>query len=129
MAAGNFFALFTDRSRFRRFLCSTLLGLPLWFIVGLLVGLAPEFGLATGALGPISAGTAVVWTYTGFALGDLACGLLSQAIRSRRRAIGLFLVMAAAAVAWYLSLRGASPRAVYAACGALEATQARGAAE
>ena len=117
VAAGNFLALFTSFSRFRRFSCSFLLGLPLWFIVGLLVALSPEFGVATGAKGPISAGTAVVWTYAGFATGDLASGFLSQAIRSRRRALGLFLGLTAASVAYYMTLSEATPRQIYVACG------------
>lgn len=114
---GNFLALFTDVSRFRRFSGSILLGLPLWFIVGLLVGLAPEFGRAAGAKGAVSAGTAVVYTYTGFALGDMASGLLSQYLRSRKKAIFLFVSLTAVSISVYLSLRGASPGQVYVACG------------
>jgi putative MFS transporter len=120
---GNFFALFTRWSRFRRYLDTILVGLPTWFVVGILVTLSPEFGRALGVEGAVSAGDAVMYCYLGLVAGDMASGLLSQLLRSRRRVVILFLLLDAAAVATYLVLgRGASLRTFYGMCFALGVT-------
>ena len=120
---GNFFALFTRWSRFRRYLDTILVGLPTWFVVGILVTLSPEFGRALGVAGTVSAGDAVMYCYLGLVAGDLASGLLSQLLHSRRRVVILFLLLDAAAVAAYLTVgRGASLTTFYGICFALGVT-------
>ncbi len=110
---GNFLKLFTG-PRLLKYLKCLLIGVPLWFVVGILITLAPEFGRALGVQGPVSAGLAVFWCYFGLVFGDFASGLLSQLLKSRNRALQVFLLMCAAVVAAYLfGLRGASPTAFY----------------
>ncbi len=43
---GNFLSLFTKFSRFKRFITTILLAVPLWYVVGILVTLSPEFAKA-----------------------------------------------------------------------------------
>jgi predicted MFS family arabinose efflux permease len=120
VSRGNFFALFTSWSRFRRYVHTILIGLPTWFVVGILVTLSPEFGRALGVAGTVSAGDAVMYCYLGLVAGDLASGLLSQLLRSRRRVVILFLLLTGAAVAAYLTAgRGASLGTFYGICFAL----------
>lgn len=88
---GNFFSFFKTWERFGRLLRSTLLGVTTWFTVGILMLLAPEFGLAKGIAEPVSAATAVVWFHVGMVSGDIASGLLSQFLQSRLRAVRWFL--------------------------------------
>ncbi|RTQ53636.1 MFS transporter [Hymenobacter gummosus] len=114
---GNFFALFTNGPRLLKYLKCLLIGVPLWFVVGILITLAPEFGRALGVQGEVSAGLAVFWCYFGLVFGDFASGALSQLLRSRRRALQLFLLMCGIVVAAYLFLqRGASPDGFYRMC-------------
>jgi MFS family permease len=114
---GNFFALFTNGPRLLKYIKCLLIGVPLWFVVGILITLAPEFGRALGVQGEVSAGLAVFWCYFGLVFGDFASGALSQLMRSRKRALQLFLLVCAAVVAAYLYLlRGASPEAFYRMC-------------
>jgi MFS family permease len=119
VSKGNFLALFTDRSRFFRYLNSIMIGLPSWFVVGVLITFSPEFAKALGVRGAISAGNAVMYCYIGLVAGDLASGLLSQLFRSRKRVILLFLVLTVAAVAVYFMAHGIGATAFYAICGAL----------
>ncbi|TGD78402.1 MFS transporter [Hymenobacter wooponensis] len=114
---GNFFALFTNGPRLVRYLKCLLIGVPLWFVVGILITLAPEFGEALGLTGPVTAGLGVFWCYFGLVFGDFISGSLSQLLRSRTRALQLFLAFCAVMVGVYLfALRGASPTAFYTVC-------------
>ncbi len=90
---GNFFALFTRPDRVRRYLAAIVVAVPIWYVVGILITFSPEFVDAMGLGFVPSTGRAVAFLYGGLAAGDLASGILSQVIRSRRRAIGLFLAM------------------------------------
>ncbi|WP_310393045.1 MFS transporter [Hymenobacter sp.] len=117
VSRGNFLSLFTHPARLGKYLRVLLIGVPLWFVVGILVTLAPEFGRALGLTGEVTAGLAVFWCYFGLVFGDFLSGTLSQLWRSRNRALQVFLVFCAALVAVYLfGIRGASPTAFYAVC-------------
>lgn len=114
---GNFLALFTSRPRLARYLKCLLIGVPLWFVVGILITLSPEFGQALQLTGPVTAGLGVFWCYFGLVFGDFASGTLSQLLRSRNRALQLFLIFCGLMVAIYLfALRGGTPTMFYTVC-------------
>ncbi|MEQ1745720.1 MAG: MFS transporter [Saprospiraceae bacterium] len=114
VSRGNFLALFTNWNRFSRFARCLLIGFPTWFVVGVLVTLAPEFGAAKGLTG-ITGGNAIAACYTGLILGDIGSGLLSQYLRSRLKVMWIFLLLDAAAVAYYLAAGFSTPTSFYAA--------------
>jgi MFS family permease len=92
-----------------------LVGLPIWFVAGILMVFSPEFGRALGVPG-VTAARAVLTSYLGVALGDFLSGLLSQYLRSRKRAIALFLGLLAVSMALFLLAFGVSPTKFYAIC-------------
>ena len=106
---GNLLLLFKTWSRTWRFLRALLTGLPIWFAIGFLVILAPEVGKSLGITGAISVPRLLFMMYLGFVLGDMASGLLSQALRSRRWVMLLDLVVLAATVAVMLGSSGLTP--------------------
>lgn len=91
VSKGNFLSLFTSRDRFGRFLHSILIGLPSWFVVGVLITFSPEFAKMLGVIGTVSAGNAVMYCYLGLVAGDLLSGILSQLLKSRKKVVLLFL--------------------------------------
>jgi putative MFS transporter len=119
VSRGNFLALFTSRDRFGRFLHSILIGLPSWFVVGVLITFSPEFARVLNIQGQVSAGNAVMYCYMGLVAGDLASGLLSQLFRSRKKVILLFLVLTVAAVGAYFNASGVTAATFYLICGLL----------
>lgn len=119
VSKGNFLALFTSRDRFGRFLHSIMIGLPSWFVVGVLITFSPEFAKALQVQGAVSAGNAVMYCYMGLVAGDLASGLLSQLFRSRKKVILLFLLLTVGAVGGYFSAAGVTAAHFYLICGAL----------
>lgn len=112
VSRGNFFALFTNWNRFARFMRCIFIGTSTWFVVGVLVFFAPEFGREKGLDG-ILAGNAIAICYTGLIIGDLASGLLSQYLRSRVKVMAIFLALDVVAVLAYLSLSFSSPAMFY----------------
>jgi putative MFS transporter len=114
VARGNFFALFTNAARFKKYARCILIGLPSWFVIGVLVTLAPEFARALGVQGELkSAAYAVACAYLGLTVGDFASGWLSQRLRSRKLVVRGFILLTAAAVAAYLLVRGESVAVFY----------------
>jgi len=116
---GRMLALFTDRKRFFRYLNSILIGVPIWFVVGILITFSPEFARSFGITGPVSAGNAVMFCYLGLIFGDLSSGLLSQTLKSRKKAVYLFMLMTIASIALYFLQGSRSPAFFYGVCCAL----------
>ncbi|SFS80085.1 MFS transporter [Sphingobacterium wenxiniae] len=84
---GNFWMLFTNKERFLRYVYCLCIGLPIWFVVGVLVTQAPEIGKALQSTDPLSAGKGVMFTYLGISLGDFMAGVLAQWLKSRRKVV------------------------------------------
>ena len=104
VARGNFFALFSNRDRFLRYLRCILIGLPTWFMIGILVQRASTvFAPANGITGePIKDNWSVAAFYLGLTFGDLASGVGSQLLRSRKKVVLGFLLFSLACVGFYL---------------------------
>ncbi|MBM4243768.1 MAG: MFS transporter [Deltaproteobacteria bacterium] len=116
---GNFASLFATVDRARRYVGVILIGVPIWFAVGVLITFSPEFGRALGMAEEPSAGRSVLFAYVGLAVGDVASGLLSQLWRSRKKVVLLFLVLTVVGVGLYFSVAPASLPVFYAVCTAL----------
>ncbi|RIV21117.1 MFS transporter [Fibrisoma montanum] len=99
---GDLVMLFNDRTRLLKYLQCILVGLPIWFVVGILITFSPEFGQAMGLSAPVVAGKAVMLSFTGQVFGDVASGLLSQRLQSRKRAIRGFILLSSVFVLVYL---------------------------
>lgn len=99
---GNLLMLFTNKTRFLKYLRCILVGLPIWFVVGILITFSPEFGQAMGLSAPVVAGKAVMLSFAGQVVGDVASGLLSQRLRSRKRAILGFILLSLVFIGVYL---------------------------
>lgn len=116
VSKGNFFALFTSREKFVKYLKCILIGLPTWFVVGILVFFSNDFAQQMGVRGQVKPSIAVMASYAGLVLGDLLSGLISQLWKSRRKTVILFLILTAATVVLYLNLYHATPKLFYWVC-------------
>lgn len=113
---GQFLSLFSNRKIFLRYITCILIGIPLWYAVGILVTFSPEFGKTLHINDNIQAVKAIMWTYGGLALGDIASGLISQLLKSRRKCILLFLCLTLASVILLLNLPAVSETVYYWVC-------------
>ena len=92
---GNFFMLFNNGQRFRKYLFSILIGLPTWFVIGVLVTFSKEFGEKFGITEKIDSGKAIMYAYAAISIGDILIGFISQWLKSRKKALYLFYFITA----------------------------------
>ncbi len=116
VSRGNFLALFTNFDRFRRYMGVILCGVPVWYLIGILVNRAPKIAKDMGLTDAVLPGTAVMMAYIGLAVGDLASGVVSQLIRSRRKTVALFLFLSALGTVVYFFIAGKNVTLLYGAC-------------
>ena len=103
---GNLAMLFNNRERFFKYLYCILIGMPLWYVVGILVTQSPEFGKELGAATKLSAGNGIQYTYIGIAIGDLFAGLFAQLTKSRKLTMLIFQLLSIISVLFYLNAKG-----------------------
>jgi MFS transporter, putative metabolite:H+ symporter len=116
---GNVLHLFNTWERARKYIAVILIGVPIWYVIGILITFSPEIGRALGMREVPTAGSAVMFAYLGLAAGDFGSGFLSQYIGSRRRVVLLFQAITVAFVATYFFLAPFTITAFYALCAAL----------
>ncbi len=119
---GNFFSLFSDRKRFKKYLKCILIGIPIWYVVGILVFFSNDFAKEMGVRGPVDPGFAVMASYAGLVGGDLLSGIISQIWKSRKKTVVLFLFLTATVIIWYFNLHEVTPTLFYWVCFALGIT-------
>ena len=116
ISKGNFLKIFTNKNRFLRYLNCILIGLPIWFVVGVLVTFSPEFGKVLGVTEPISAGKSIMFTYIGLIFGDFTSGFLSQYFRNRKKIIAVYIGLTFVFILVYLFNRNISLEMFYTTC-------------
>ncbi|MBN8787892.1 MAG: MFS transporter, partial [Terrimonas sp.] len=100
---GNLLMFFTNRDRFRRYITGILIGLPTWFVIGVLVTFSSEFGKQMGITEKIDPGKSIMYAYAAISLGDIAIGFVSQWMRSRKQALFLFYAITAVFMVLYFT--------------------------
>jgi MFS family permease len=113
---GDIRMLFTNLERFGRYMDCILIGIPLWFVIGILVTFSPEICKALGATGVVSAGDGIFWAYTGLVVGDIGSGLVSQWLKSRKATLWIFQIASAALILLFLFSTNMSPNYYYFLC-------------
>ena len=103
---GDFISLFTDKEKFKKYLQCITIGIPTWVAVGILILFAPEFAKVLNIEVPegekVKAGTAVMMAYAGLTVGDIFSGVLSQLLKSRKKAVATFIILTVIFSALYL---------------------------
>ncbi|MBL9015428.1 MAG: MFS transporter [Myxococcales bacterium] len=113
VSRGNFFQLFTSWKRFKRYLAIILVGVPVWYVIGIMFVFSRELGAAMGLDPAPNPATALFFCYAGCAVGGMACGLLSQHLKSRKKALAIFLGATALSMVLYFTIGGSSATVFY----------------
>lgn len=116
VSRGNFFKLFSSGSQMLKYLRCIFIGLPIWFVIGILITFSPEFGKAMGIDIPIIAGKSVMFSYIGLSMGDMCSGLLSQLLQSRKKVVLIFILLTTFFVLIYLTVPLQSSFVFYLIC-------------
>jgi hypothetical protein len=119
VARGSLALLVRSPDRLRRLALCAVIGLPLWYLVGMVAMRADRHALALGTTSPIDPAFATLACYVGLIAGDLGAGCASQWLRSRRRAVMFFLLATAGVLGWMFTRSAPTPAVVYGCCAAL----------
>ncbi|HEU4903882.1 MAG TPA: MFS transporter [Flavisolibacter sp.] len=117
VSRGNLLLFFTSGSRLRKYLLAILIGLPTWYVIGILVNLSNRFASNLYGTNAVNSGKAIMFAYIGIALGDILIGLVSQYFRSRKKALYLFYVLTIVSVFLFFSPWNNNDTRMYLICG------------
>jgi len=109
---------FNNKKRFIRYARCILVGLPAWFIIGVLVTFSDKFGIEFG-IPDINPGKAIMFLYLAIAFGDLSVGLLSQQLKSRKKALFIFYGITILFMTLFFQQTGGSSAVFYWICAGL----------
>ncbi len=120
VSRGNFLMFVTNGERFKRYINSILIGLPTWYVIGILITFSKEFGAAMHIAEPIDTGKAVMFAYAGLSVGDITVGLVSQQLRSRKKALYIFYALTILFTVLFFTIQyNGSAQTMYVLCAAL----------
>jgi MFS family permease len=113
---GNFLMFFNDAKRFKKYVLAILIGLPTWYVVGILINQSDRFGKAMFGSTSIDSGRSIMFAYTAIAVGDILIGLVSQYFKSRKKALLIFYSLCVIALALFFSGFNNSDTRMYIIC-------------
>lgn len=116
---GNILLFFNNRRRFRKYGLAILIGLPTWYVIGILVNLSNRFATEFYGANGIESGRAIMYAYAAIAIGDILIGLVSQYFKSRKKALYLFYFFTILSGIYFFSGNIHNDAAMYGACAAL----------
>jgi MFS family permease len=114
---GNFFMLINNGKRFKKYFVAILIGLPTWYVIGILLNQSDRFGKAMFNSTTIDSGRAIMFGYVGIAIGDILIGLVSQYFKSRKKALLLFYGLTMLGLLFYYSNYNNSDTTMYLVAG------------
>ena len=118
LKSGQFFSLFRLKNIIK-YLSVILIGIPIWFTIGILITFSPEFGKSFEMTEIPSASKAVMFSYMALSVGDLVSGLISQYFKNRKKIVLGFLCLLSVIVIFYFLFAGHSFTTYYTLCGLL----------
>ena len=113
---GNFLMFFNDAKRFKKYILAILIGLPTWYVVGILINQSDRFGKAMFNSTTIESGRSIMYAYIAIAIGDILIGLVSQYFKSRKKALLVFYSICAFALILFFSSFNNSDSRMYLIC-------------
>jgi MFS transporter, putative metabolite:H+ symporter len=115
---GNFFMLFANKDRAKRYILCILIGTPAWYVIGVLVTFSDKFGEAFGIRG-VDPGKSIMFLYLAIAFGDITVGWLSNWLRSRKKALFIFFGITSFFILLFFLQNHGTPATMYLICAGL----------
>jgi len=116
---GNFFMFFTNKLRFKKYMLAILIGLPTWYVIGILVAFSNDFGLAFGFSEEVLPKKSTMFAYVAIAIADVVVGLVSQWLGSRKKALFIFYILTIISIIFYFTMQSGTAAGMYVICAAL----------
>ena len=119
ISRGNFFMFFTDAKRFRKYICAILIGLPTWYVIGILVAFSNNFAIEFGISEPVLPKLSIMYAYVCISIADVLAGFVSHWLKSRKKALYIFYILTAISILFYFNQQNGTAAGMYIICAAL----------
>lgn len=116
---GNFLMFFNNAQRFRKYILAILIGLPTWYVIGILVAFSNNFAEKMGITENVLPKKATMYAYVAIAVADVLTGFVSHWLKSRKKALFIFYLLTIIAIGFYFNQDNGSAARMYAICAAL----------
>ena len=113
---GNFFMLINNGKRLKKYVFAILIGLPTWYVIGILVNQSDRFGNTMFGSTTIDSGRSIMFAYAAIAIGDMLVGLVSQYFKSRKKALLIYYMLTIVGLVLFFSDYNRSDTSMYAIC-------------
>ena len=113
---GNLGMFFERGDRMKKYVLAILIGLPCWYVIGILLTFSKEFGEHFGIKEPIDSGKAVMYAYIFISIGDLLIGFISNYWKSRKKALMFYYVLTVIGIIAYFTQKNGSATFMYIVC-------------
>jgi putative MFS transporter len=90
---GNFFMFFTNGRRFRKYLNAILIGLPTWYVIGILINQSDRFAKSMYGSSTLDSGRSIMFAYIAISIGDILVGFICQWFKSRKKGLLVFYIL------------------------------------
>ncbi len=102
---GDFMMILMNRERFFRYLRAITIGLPVWYVIGLLISFSDEFATRFGIIN-FDQPKALMLQYVALVFGDMGAGFLSNIIKSRKKTLLIFYAILSFFFILFFALKG-----------------------
>jgi MFS transporter, putative metabolite:H+ symporter len=102
---GDFMMILMNRERFFRYLRAITIGLPVWYVIGLLISFSDEFATRFGIIN-FDQPKALMLQYVALVFGDMGAGFLSNMIKSRKKTLLIFYAILSFFFILFFALKG-----------------------
>ncbi len=119
VARGNFFMFFNNRKRFKKYILTILIGLPTWYVVGVLIAFSNNFGKEFGISEPVLPKKSTMFAYAAISIADILIGFVSHWLKSRKKALFLFYTFTVIALVFYFTQNNGTASGMYLICAAI----------
>lgn len=116
---GNILMFFTNSQRFRKYIFAILIGLPTWYVIGVLVNYSNRFATEFYGNNAIISGKAIMYAYAAIAIGDIVIGFVSQYFKNRKKALMLYYLLSIISIVLFFSPFNNSDTKMYVICAML----------
>ena len=119
VSRGNFLMFFNNRSRFKKYVLAILIGLPTWYVIGILIAFSNNFAEQFGITEKVLPKKATMYAYVAIAVADVLIGFISHWLKSRKKALFIFYFLTLISIAFYFMQDGGSAQQMYLICAAM----------
>ncbi len=90
---GDLRLLFKNKTYIKKYISICVMGFPVWFTNGVVMTFTPEIGKSWGMDPAPTVSAVFTYYFIGLTFGDMVGGVFSQWLKSRKKAIRIFLFM------------------------------------